>query len=219
MARITSQLQQAATSRRNVRLDSPRPRRRRCRFLVCVAAQKNVGVFYTTGSRTTLKTAEKVVALLNSDSHNEKVNASIVNVRESQDFEEFECLVLGMPSYKWGEDPNEFPSALEFDTIQPPPGDPLDLMGKKCAMFGTGDRVGYGDYYIEGLARVWRMLDMRGATLVGKVDASGFEEAVQRSRAIVNGKFLGLPVDDNDEPEEREAAIEAWVAQVVSELE
>ena len=182
------------------------------RGLVGVQAMK-VGVYWTTGSRTTAAVAKDVVALL----EDRDVDAELVNVRESQDFAQHDALILGMPSYKWGDDPNELPSALDFDTLSPPPDDAFDLMGKKVALFGTGDRESYLQYYVEGLARVWRLLDQRGATLVGRVDVDdvGFEGS---SRAIVNGKFVGLPVDDNDDPKEKEAALRAWVERVVEEF-
>ena len=51
-----------------------------------------------------------------------------------------------------------------------------------------------------------------GANVVGAVDASGY--TYDDSEAVVDGKFVGLALDDVNEPEKTDDRIDAWLAQL-----
>jgi flavodoxin I len=55
-----------------------------------------------------------------------------------------------------------------------------------------------------------------GARLIGSVETDGY--TFDDSEAVVDGKFVGLPLDDINEDDKTDTRIEAWVAQISPEL-
>jgi flavodoxin I len=55
-----------------------------------------------------------------------------------------------------------------------------------------------------------------GAVLTGQVSTDGYE--FDESEAVVDGKFLGLPIDEDFEPELTDERVEKWVKQISSEF-
>jgi flavodoxin I len=80
--------------------------------------------------------------------------------------------------------------------------------GKTIAIFGLGDHVTYAASFVDHIALLSKELIKNGAVLTGQVAASEYSEAV------VDGKFLGLPIDEDFEPELTDVRIEKWVKQI-----
>ena len=55
-----------------------------------------------------------------------------------------------------------------------------------------------------------------GATFVGSVDTDGY--TFDGSEAVIDGKFIGLPLDDINEDDKTDARIDAWVAAITPSL-
>merc|ERR1712146_347100 len=91
----------------------------------------------------------------------------------------------------------------------------LDLGGKPVAIFGCGDSQGYGDNFCDGIEELQNTFEAAGAKMVGYVDASGY--SFEESKSVRNGKFLGLPLDQDNEADQSEARVAAWVEQLKSE--
>ena len=51
-----------------------------------------------------------------------------------------------------------------------------------------------------------------GATIVGQVDPSGYE--FDESEAILDGKFTGLPIDEDFEPELTDERVDNWIKSI-----
>ncbi len=84
--------------------------------------------------------------------------------------------------------------------------------GKTIAIFGLGDHVTYARTFVDHIGLLARDLKKNGATLVGKVPAEAYE--YDDSKAIENGKFMGLPVDEDFEPELTDERVKNWVEQI-----
>jgi len=84
--------------------------------------------------------------------------------------------------------------------------------GKTIAIFGLGDHVTYAPTFVDHIALLAKDLLKNGAELVGKVPAENYE--YQDSKAVVDGKFLGLPVDEDFEPELTDERVKNWVEQI-----
>lgn len=89
--------------------------------------------------------------------------------------------------------------------------------GKRCAIFGLGDQVGYAHHFVDDIGTIANRLMEAGAQLVGKVSSEGYD--FQDSKAFVNGQFLGLPIDEDNEPEKTLPRIQNWVMQLKKEME
>jgi flavodoxin I len=59
-------------------------------------------------------------------------------------------------------------------------------------------------------------LTKNGATLSGQVPADEYE--FDESQAVIKDKFVGLPVDEDFEPELTDERVANWVKQLASEF-
>jgi flavodoxin I len=84
--------------------------------------------------------------------------------------------------------------------------------GKTLAIFGLGDHITYAQTFVDHIGLLAKSLKNNGAKLVGQVPADGYE--FDESKAIENGKFMGLPVDEDFEPELTGERVKKWVEQI-----
>ena len=87
--------------------------------------------------------------------------------------------------------------------------DQVTLKGKDVAVFSLGDQVTYPEHFVDALGWMYDKLKPLGANVVGFVDSEGYE--FEDSEGFRDGKFLGLPVDEDTEPEMTEERVKAWV--------
>ena len=84
------------------------------------------------------------------------------------------------------------------------------LHGKKIALFGCGDSSSYSDTFCSALGTIYNDLKDSGATFVGSVDPSDY--TFDGSDAVVDGQFVGLPIDEVNESDKTDERISNWVA-------
>ncbi|MBW6535425.1 MAG: flavodoxin [Mariniphaga sp.] len=84
--------------------------------------------------------------------------------------------------------------------------------GKALAIFGLGDHVTYAATFVDHIGLLGRELMENGATLVGQVSTEGYE--FDDSEAVIDGEFIGLPVDEDFEPELTDERVNNWVEQL-----
>jgi len=91
-----------------------------------------------------------------------------------------------------------------------------DLSGKTVAIFGCGDSLSYPDTFCGGMAELYNAAKAAGATIVGAVPTDGY--TYLDSAAIIDGQFVGLPLDEDNESSKTDDRIAAWVAQILPQL-
>jgi flavodoxin I len=92
----------------------------------------------------------------------------------------------------------------------------LDLSGKRVAVFGTGDQMGFGDSFVDAIGILADAAVKAGATLVGAWPTDGYDFG--SSAAVQDGKFVGLPIDEDQQPDLTDQRIADWTAQIKQEL-
>merc|ERR1712115_161086 len=121
-------------------------------------------------------------------------------------------LIVGCPT--WNTDADEYRSGTAWDdVIDDIKG--TDLSGKTVAVFGVGDQEGYGDNFTDGIEELHETFAAAGAKMVGYVDASGYQH--QESKSVRGDKFLGLPLDEDNENDMTEGRVDSWIAQIKGE--
>ncbi len=85
----------------------------------------------------------------------------------------------------------------------------MDFTGKKVAIFGLGDHLAYTNHFVDEMFTLYQVLKNNGATLVGQCATDGYE--FNDSAAIVDGKFVGLPLDEDHEDHLSERRIDDWL--------
>ena len=91
-----------------------------------------------------------------------------------------------------------------------------DLNGKIVALFGCGDSESYCDTFCDGMGVIYDQLKNSGCTFVGAVSADGY--SYSSSIAIIDGKFVGLALDDVNESGKTEERINSWVEEIKKNL-
>ena len=81
--------------------------------------------------------------------------------------------------------------------------------------FGTGDAVGYPDTFLDALELVDDALFTTGIERIGDWPVNGYD--FLESRAQRGDSFIGLGVDEDNEPELTEERVARWVAKVAAE--
>lgn len=115
----------------------------------------------------------------------------------------YDTLLLGSSTWGSGDLQDDW-----YDGIETLKG--ADLAGKKIALFGCGDSSSYSDTFCSALGTIYNDLKDSGATFVGSVDPSDY--TFDGSDAVVDGQFVGLPIDEVNESDKTDERISNWIA-------
>ena len=91
-----------------------------------------------------------------------------------------------------------------------------NLEGKTVALFGCGDSESYPDTFVGGMAEMYNVAKNVGACVIGSVSTNGY--TFDESEAVVDGKFVGLALDEVNEDDKTDERIDAWVAEIQPSL-
>jgi flavodoxin I len=122
-------------------------------------------------------------------------------------------LIVGAPT--WHTDAESERSGTTWDEWLYETLPNLDLDGKKVAIFGCGDQESYGDYYCDAAGELYDQFKAKGATIFGATSTDGYNH--EASKAEVDGKFVGLMCDEDNQYDESEGRAQAWIAQLKEE--
>jgi flavodoxin I len=163
-----------------------------------------IGLFYGTQTGKTEEAAESIQKEFGGDLVvlNEICNAS------ASDFDDYSCLIIGCPTWNIGELQSDWDGFYESEM------DAMSFVGKKVAYFGTGDQVGYADNFQDAMGILEEKITSLGGQTVGMTSSDGYDH--DASKAQKGSQFVGLALDEGNQPELSEARIKAWVAEVRS---
>jgi len=167
----------------------------------CTAANA-VGLFFATQTGNT----EEVAGMIGSATG---LGASDY---DGEDFSDLDGMIVGCPTWNTGADDMRSGTTWD-DYLETIAG--YDLKGKTVAIFGCGDSQGYGDNFCDGIEELHNTFQAAGAKMVGYSDADGYD--FSESKSVKDGKFLGLPLDQDNEGDQSESRIAAWVDQLKAE--
>lgn len=121
----------------------------------------------------------------------------------------FERLILGIPTWNTGQLQRDWEAVFEeFDTV--------DLTGKTVALFGLGDQIGYTNTFVDALFFIAEKVKERGAQVVGSWPTIGYDYT--QSWAAVEDHFIGLVLDEENQPQITELRVRVWVQQLLVEF-
>jgi flavodoxin I len=160
-------------------------------------------LFYSFNSHKTKKIAEKIQTLFEGWIV-EPVNAETVT---EADFLRFDNLILGVPTWFDGELP------LYWDEFVPALKD-MNLTGKKIAIYGLADQKGYPENFGDAVGIMARLLKTCHANLIGETSPEGY--TFESSKALENGNFMGLILDQENQPRLTEERIGHWVQELTT---
>jgi flavodoxin I len=165
-----------------------------------------VGLFFGTQTGNTQTLAETIQKEMGGD---RVVTLHDIADSELSDFDAYQNIIIGCPTWNIGELQADWEGV--YNDL-----DEVDFSGKKIAYFGPGDQIGYADNFQDAMGILEEKISEQGGTTVGYWPIDGYE--FSDSRAVRNGKFVGLALDEDNQPELTDQRIKTWVSQLKSEF-
>ena len=158
-------------------------------------------VVYGSSTGTCEAIAEKIGA---------KIGAEVVNVQDLNGVVlTADNILLGTSTWGAGELQDDW-----YDGLNTLKG--ADLNGKTIAIFGCGDCSTYSDTFVGGMGELYNGIKDSGAKFIGQVETDGY--TFDDSEAVIDGKFIGLPLDDINEDDKTDTRIDAWLSAITPSL-
>ncbi|MFV0346597.1 MAG: flavodoxin [Bacteroidales bacterium] len=157
-----------------------------------------IGVFYGTSTGNTENVAESIA---------EKLGGTTYDVADSPTDAIAECdvLIFGTSTLGIGDLQDDWDDFL-------PKLEGSDLSGKTVAIFGLGDADSYPDSFVDGIGIIYKAVKDKGCKIVGAVSTDGYD--YDESIAEVDGKFVGLPLDEDNESDKTETRVDSWIESI-----
>lgn len=166
-----------------------------------------IGIFYGSTDGNTERVVTQIQASLGGESvavlHN-------VNSASADDMQPYPYLILACPTWEIGQLQEDWDSFI--DELQD-----VDYTGKKVAFVGLGDADGYPDTFIDAQGIIHDRIKDKGVTVVGQWPTEGYN--FEASKGVVDGKFLGLVIDEDNQKDLTAGRIEKWVVTIKPEFQ
>lgn len=162
-------------------------------------------IIYSFHTQKSKKVAEKITEAFGKDQL-EAVNAEELT---KEIIEKYDHFILSAPTWFDGELPNywdEFVPDLEE----------MDLSKKSFAIFGLGDQKGYPENFCDAIGLLADILEGCGAKIVGQTSVEGY--TYEASRAQRGDKFIGLPLDQENQARLTKDRVGKWVEKLKEEF-
>lgn len=136
---------------------------------------------------------------------------NVINVTDLDDsvIANNDNLILGTSTWGAGEVQDDWYDGLKVIKN-------ADLSGKTVALFGCGDSESYPDTFVGGMLEIYNAVKQAGANVIGAVATDGY--TFDDSESVVDGKFVGLALDEVNEDSKTDERIDNWVAEIKPSL-
>jgi len=168
---------------------------------------QKIGLFYGSSTCYTEIAAEKI---------REQLGEDVVDLHNVADapvdlMAAYDLLILGIPTWDYGELQEDWENC--WDDLGR-----IDLSGKRVAIYGLGDQVGYPQWFQDALGFLWAKVVNQGAYPVGKWPSEGYD--FEDSKAITEdgAYFFGLALDEENEFDLSPERISRWCQQLRTEF-
>ncbi len=166
-----------------------------------------VGLFFGSDEGNTQEIASRIAARLGQD---------VVDIYDIADVTQTEImdythLILGISTWDFGQIQSDWE---EFW----PDVESIDFKGKTIALYGLGDQFGYGDFFVDAMGMLHDVVKGQGAVIVGHWSVEGYE--FEASKALDDNKeaFVGLALDEDQQPELTDARLDQWCAMLHAQM-
>ena len=164
---------------------------------------KKTVIIYGTSTGTCEDLAARIGAKLGVD--------NVINVTDLDDsvIANNDNLILGTSTWGAGEVQDDWYDGLKVIKN-------ADLSGKTVALFACGDSESYPDTFVGGMLEIYNAVKQAGANVIGAVATDGY--TFDDSESVVDGKFVGLALDEVNEDSKTDERIDDWVAEIKPSL-
>lgn len=162
---------------------------------------KQVGIFYGSSSGDT----ERVALLVQEKIGFEKAVIHDIIDSTTEDLKKYPFLMMGISTWGIGNVQDDWEVFL-------PKLKNFNYSGQKIALFGLGDQESYPDTFADALGTLYDVCKSSGFLIVGEWPVSGYEFI--HSKAKRKGKFVGLVLDERNQPELTEERVVSWLKSI-----
>jgi flavodoxin I len=134
--------------------------------------------------------------------------SSVIDLR-SEDILKYDFIILGTSTWGVGNLQDDF--ELFVDLLLS-----LDLKDKTFALFGCGDQHTYPDTFCNGMGKLYHLLVAKKWKVIGDWSTEGYD--FSESEAVIDDRFIGLALDEDNEPDMSDIRIKQWVLQLKEEV-
>ena len=170
-----------------------------------------IGVYYGSDTGCTEAVIAKIEQLI-PEGFTTYIDVS--TIKEKNTLLEHEHLILAIPTWYDGELQSDWEDFFpEFDT--------LDFAGKKVAIVGLGDQIGYAEFFVDGIGILAESVMKNNAQLIGLTSTEGYDFEESKALYEQDGEsyFLGLALDEDNEADLTDERLGNWINQIMEEFE
>ena len=138
------------------------------------------------------------------------ITAEDIRGTSPEALEACDILLLGSSTWGFGDLPGDW-AAWEKHFAD------VSLTGKHVAVFGCGDSHGFADSFCDAMRTLHDAAQARGAIMIGAWPLAAYDAT--ESRAVLDDQFIGMAIDEDNQPELTDERNEAWCTQLVAELQ
>jgi flavodoxin I len=167
---------------------------------------KNIAIIYGSSTDNTKNVAQKIAQKLSG----ENVLLKDVSTVNFSDLANYPNIILGTSTWGLGDLQDDWSDRIsELQNI--------DLEGKTLAFFGLGDSSSYSDTFADGMGLLYEALEGKNFKTIGEFPTDSY--SFDSSKAVKNGKFVGVAIDEDNESNLTEQRIDAWVTSIIPGLQ
>lgn len=160
-------------------------------------------IFYASKGGNTKEVANKISFAL------DEIRVFDIAVTGSEYISDYKHIVFGISTWHGGEMQKDWKKIWDdFKSI--------DFEGKTVAIFGLGDQKNYPNEFADAMRYVYDDLIESKATVVGFTSTNGYE--FNESKAVVNDKFIGLVIDEVNQPHLTDERIKKWADDIRADI-
>ncbi|WP_108822885.1 flavodoxin FldA [Dysgonomonas sp. Marseille-P4361] len=163
-----------------------------------------IGIYYGSTTGNTQDVAEEIARKLNitkEDIH----DVAKANVN----FSPYDLILFGSSTMGFGDLQDDWEDYI--DKVKD-----ADLSGKKVALFGCGDSSSYSDTFGDAIGKIYQVIKDKGCQVIGHVETKGY--TFDDSEAVIDNRFIGLLIDNDNESDLTDDRIDNWVTQLKNEI-
>jgi flavodoxin I len=166
---------------------------------------EKIGIFFGSTDGNT----ERVVGQIAEEFGDGVVDLHNVNSATADDLQPYTNIVLACPTWEIGQLQEDWESFIdELDDV--------DFSGKRVTYLGLGDADGYPDTFQDAMGIIHQKVVGKGSSFVGAWPTEGYN--FEASKGVVDGKFLGLAIDEDNQKTLTPERIKKWVSQLRTEF-
>lgn len=160
-------------------------------------------IFYTSSTGNSSEIANKISEQLGGVEVYDLASTSVDKIND------FDKIIIG--SSTWGD--GELNDDLDeiWDDFSS-----LNFSNKTVALFSLGDQEGYSDTFCDALGIIYEHINSTGAKIIGFTSTDGYD--YDESKAEINGEFVGLVIDEDNQDDLTDERISLWIENIRNDI-